>query len=59
MMKVQDECKFIICRQALELFCAKILTKESLCGHFTQKYIQICEEEKEEGKKKTHVLEAW
>ena len=50
-MKVQGKCKFVTCREVLELFCAKMVTKESLFGQFTQKCIQICKEEKEEEKK--------
>lgn len=57
-MKVQDTCKCIAYRQVLELFCANIATKESLFVQFTQKYIQIGEEEKEEGKKKICLLGA-
>lgn len=49
-MKVQGKCKSVTCREVLELFCAKMVTKESLFGQFTQKCIQICEEEKEEEK---------
>lgn len=52
-MRVQDTCKFIAYRQVLELFCANIVTKESLFIQFTQKYIQIGEEAKEKGKKKS------
>ena len=50
-MKVQNTFKCIAYGQAQELFFANTVTKESLFGQLPQKYIQICEEEKEERKK--------